>query len=237
MNSYKISYRSPGAEEMMTATVTAPDNRTAERSFKASFKESELPAPDIFHIELISTNALPTKDQEREALEKIKTIIESLGQDSYVWTAFEGCIQDAEENIKNDCALSMKDRWLTADRKLNEAYGTIEELRNKLYESEKEYEADHETAIRLIEEKSSEIAALSAKVLSDDDMTDCISLIQDRISEHQEEEAVAASAIIEAADDPTSEAFTKAVREHRNAKKAVEYCEAIYHRLKKAAGQ
>ena len=236
MNSYRISYSSPG-NETRHATVTAPDNRTAERAFKASFKESGLPAPDIFHIELVSKNALPTKDQEREALEKIKAIIETLGQDSYVATAFEGCIQDAEENIEKDFALSMKDRWLTADRKLNEAYGTIEELRNKLRESEKAYEADHDTATRLVEEKNAEIAALSAKVLSDDDMTDCTALLQDRISEHQEDEAAAANAIVDAADDPTSEAFTQAVREHRNAKKAVEYCEAIYRRLKKAAGQ
>ena len=236
MNSYKISYSSPG-NETRYATVTAPDNRAAERALKASFKESGLPAPDIFHIELVSTNATATKDQERDALAKIKAIIESLGPNSYVGTAFEGCLQDAEDNIENDFALSMKDRYLEADRKLNEAKGTIEELKAKLAESEKDYEAAHDAAVQLVEEKNAEIAALSAKVLSDDDMADCIALLKDRISEHQEDEAAAANAIVEAAEDPTSEAFAQAVREHRNAKKAAEYCEAAYRRIKKAAGQ
>lgn len=40
----------------------------------------------------------------------------------------------------------MKDRWLTSDRELNDANGTIEELRDKLAESEKDYEAAHATA-------------------------------------------------------------------------------------------
>lgn len=120
MNAYKISYRSPGMDEMMTATVTAPDNRVAERSFKAGFKGSGLPAPDIFHIELVSTNATATKDQEREALEKIKAIVEALGPDSYIGTALEGCFEIAERNIENDFACSMKRRAEAAERKAEE---------------------------------------------------------------------------------------------------------------------
>lgn len=55
-----------------------------------------------------------TKDQERKALEKIRKIVEELGEGSYVGTAFEGCFEIAEENINNDWALSMKQNFEAA---------------------------------------------------------------------------------------------------------------------------
>lgn len=59
----------------------------AEKAFKASFKGTGLKAPDIFNVELVAENTPATKDQEREALEKIKAILDTLGLDSYVGTA------------------------------------------------------------------------------------------------------------------------------------------------------
>ena len=47
------------------------------------------------------------KDQEREALEKIREIVDGLGEDSYIAVAFEGCFEIAEDNINNDLACSM----------------------------------------------------------------------------------------------------------------------------------
>lgn len=90
MNTYKIRYKSPEMEEMRTTIVTAPDQRAAEKAFNASFKQSRLPAPDIFQTELVEENTPATKDQEREALEKIKAILDTLGPDSYIGTALEG---------------------------------------------------------------------------------------------------------------------------------------------------
>lgn len=55
-------------------------------------------------------NEIATKDQERTALAKIRKMVEGLGPQSYLATAFEGCFQDAEENIENDFALSMAQR-------------------------------------------------------------------------------------------------------------------------------
>lgn len=49
-----------------------------------------------------------TKAQERKALEQIKEIVEKLGTDSYIATAFEGCFEMAEQNIDNDWAFSPK---------------------------------------------------------------------------------------------------------------------------------
>lgn len=53
---------------------------------------------------------MTTKEQERKALAQIRKIVEGLGADSYVATAFEGCFEIAESNIENDWACSMKQR-------------------------------------------------------------------------------------------------------------------------------
>ena len=52
-----------------------------------------------------------TKNDERKALEQIKKIIEKLGDDSYIAVAFEGCFDIAEENINNDFACSMEQKY------------------------------------------------------------------------------------------------------------------------------
>ena len=53
---------------------------------------------------------MATKQQEREALDKIAEIIKGLGQDSYIAAAFDGCLDMAEDNIGNDFMCSMKAR-------------------------------------------------------------------------------------------------------------------------------
>lgn len=62
---------------------------------------------------------MTTKEQERKVLEQIAKLVEGLGEDSYIGTAFEGCFDIAKQNIENDWACSMKDRAETAERKLN----------------------------------------------------------------------------------------------------------------------
>lgn len=61
-----------------------------------------------------------TKEQERKALEQIKKIVDSLGADSYIATAFDGCFEDARENIENDFAplheRSIRDREKKSQR-------------------------------------------------------------------------------------------------------------------------
>ena len=59
---------------------------------------------------------IATKEQERKALEQIRKIVEGLGEGSYVGMAFEGCFDDAEENIENDFGCSMKQRWESAKK-------------------------------------------------------------------------------------------------------------------------
>lgn len=51
---------------------------------------------------------MTTKEQERQAIEKIRKIVEGLGENSYVGFAMEGVLELAEENIRDDTAYSMK---------------------------------------------------------------------------------------------------------------------------------
>ena len=76
---------------------------------------------------------MTTKAQETKALDKIKEIIAGLGNDSYIAAAFAGCCEDAEDNIRDDAAYSMRDRWLSErDR--------ADQLAAKLTEAERENE-------------------------------------------------------------------------------------------------
>jgi DNA repair exonuclease SbcCD ATPase subunit len=163
MNTYKISYQFPGSS-YEDAVVTAPDQRAAEKAFKASFKGTGLKAPDIFNVELVAENTPATKDQEREALEKIKAILDTLGLDSYVGTAFEGCLEIAEENIENDFAFSMKQRVEAAVVENSCLKERVKELEDKLAESEKDYEAAHAAAHLVADEKDAEIQRLKTQV-------------------------------------------------------------------------
>lgn len=73
MNTYKISYQFPGSS-YEDAVVTAPDQRAAEKAFKASFKGTGLKAPDIFNVELVAENTPATKDQQLYHMERLKAI-------------------------------------------------------------------------------------------------------------------------------------------------------------------
>ena len=127
MNTYKITFTRENGT-VGSDNFTAPSEAQARRDFKEVYRHGN---GTITSVELVSSDAPATKQQERAALEKIRKIVEELGPDSYIATAFDGCFKDAEANIENDWALSMKDRWLTSDRELNDANGTIEELRGQ----------------------------------------------------------------------------------------------------------
>lgn len=61
---------------------------------------------------------MTTKEQERKALERIREILAGIDSDGWVNTAFAGVIDDAETNIANDWALSMADRYESANNKI-----------------------------------------------------------------------------------------------------------------------
>lgn len=200
MNTYKISYQFPGSS-YEDAVVTAPDQRAAERAFKSSFKGTGLKAPDIFDVELVAENTPATKDQEREALAKIKAILDTLGPDSYVGTAFEGCLEIAEDNIGNDWACSMKDRAEAVSIENAHLKAKVKELEDKLAESVKDYEAAHAAAHEVADMKDAEIAKLKARVqelLADSKVgCDAIHKWSDQASEQQKRAEAAEAEVIQ----------------------------------------
>ena len=92
-----------------------------------------------------------TKEQELKALETIKEILDSLGENSYVATAFEGCAEIAKENIEYDFATSMKDKYENAVAKADtfqknnaELKEEIDRLKNKIQILEQELDRELE---------------------------------------------------------------------------------------------
>ena len=81
---------------------------------------------------------MTTKEQERKALEQIKKIVEGLGENSYIGTAFEGCFEIAEDNIKNDFACSMKQAKEMAEKQFIDAKDIIKCREQELADREKE---------------------------------------------------------------------------------------------------
>lgn len=239
MNEYKISYAAPGTD-MSYTLITERTEAAAQKTFKARYKENGTPAPDIFDIELIREDAPATKQQERNALAAIKKMVEELGPQSYLATAFEGCFEDAESNIENDFGDSMKARWLHADAQLNAANGTIEELKERLAESQKDYEAAHAAAHAIAEEKDAEIAALRERIIPADNLTDCKQIAENLVEELRQKVKAAEATILEYAEHPETTTFCDAVRGRKNLTKDIAYYEALVERLAAAerlAGQ
>ena len=149
MNTYKIIFtRENGTQG--TDHFTAANERQARKDFGECYRHG---TGTIISIELVSTNAPATKQQERDTLEKIRKMVEQLGPDSYLAAAFEGCFELATENIENDWTCSMADRTRRAEKR-------AEELEEKLVESEKDYEAAHAAAHEIANQKDREIAQL-----------------------------------------------------------------------------
>lgn len=96
---------------------------------------------------------MTTKEQERQAIEKIRKIVEGLGENSYVGFAMEGVLELAEDNIREDTAYSMKKNaeiaWERADKAEKES---------------KLLNAELGTAKKITEENNKVIAKLKADI-------------------------------------------------------------------------
>ena len=78
-----------------------------------------------------------SKKEELKALSDIKKIVETLGLDSYVGVAFEGCFEIAEQNIECDFLCSMKQRYDSANKELSECKRKLEEYQSTVVQLQK----------------------------------------------------------------------------------------------------
>lgn len=159
-----------------------------------------------------------TKDQERKALERIQKIVEALGENSYVGTALEGCLEDASVNIENDFMQSMKGRYETAIKDAEHF----------------QVAANHFSAE--VDKLEQEVKDLKRRLLPPDDITDIQMLIETRVAEAENKKKEASDTIVKFAERPISPQFLQAVRDHRNAEKDETYFSAMLARIK-ALGQ
>lgn len=236
MNDYRITYTTE-AGDSFNSIITERTEAAARKFFTSMNKGLGF---TVTNIELHHENTCATKQQERDTLAAIQKMVEELGPQSYLATAFEGCFEDAESNIENDFWDSMKARWLHADAQLNAANGTIEELKERLAESQKDYEAAHAAAHAIAEEKDAEIAALRERIIPADDLTDCKQIAENLVEELRQKVKAAEATILEYAEHPETTTFCDAVRGRKNLTKDIAYYEALVERLAAAerlAGQ
>lgn len=83
---------------------------------------------------------MTTKEQERQAIQKIRKIVEGMGENSYLATAMEGVLETAEENIEYDAAFSLKGRAEVAEKEASKLKKENEELRETLKNAEEQVE-------------------------------------------------------------------------------------------------
>lgn len=154
-----------------------------------------------------------TKEQERKALEKIRKIVADLGENSYIGTAFEGCFEIAEENIENDFACSMKQRWEAARE---QAEGL-------------EIELDNRKAV--IYELTAENNTLKKKTLTTAETGAIKSILYHSKLEAADMIDSSAQRIVELADNPDSAEFRQAVQDNRQSKKQLAERDTLIQRL------
>ena len=207
MNRYKITYIVDEGETE-TSYITERTEAAARKVFKTVSKGRE-----ITDVELYDTNVPATKEQERETLSKIKQMVEELGPQSYLATAFRGAFEDAEQNIEDDAAYSWYDRAESATKRAESAEERLKEL-GGLVDS-------------LKEENRSLGLRLTRSVFPSDLYLDLWTLATDDAKESRERMASAADIMAEMADTPQDIAFTRAVTIYREQKARAARCERM----------
>lgn len=119
---------------------------------------------------------MSTKEQEMEALQKIKEILSGIDPNGYVATALDGCLEIAEDNIGNDFLCSMQQRADSATdeadayRDLSEKYkhecikykAENEQLELRIAENRKNYTSILQKLNNEVEEKETMIRNLDS---------------------------------------------------------------------------
>ena len=217
MNEYKITYsgESEGYRLVVDRTEAA-----AKKYFREQAKELDLGRITIDDVELVSDHAMATKRNERETLEIIRQLVADLGEQSYLATAFQGCFEDAEQNIEFDWGCSQKRLADAAAEKVTELEAKVKELEEKLRQEIAEKQQARDEAQEVIKK-------LEAKALSDEDLEAVASILEGRAEEAEELAEKAAAEIVRFAEAPALPEFTAAVSQHRNHTAHAKHCREL----------
>ena len=156
---------------------------------------------------------MTTKKQERDALNQIIAIIDALGCDSYVATAFQGCAKDALRNIEEDAAYSYADR-----------YSKLESKHQALVE-------ENLSLVKKLDALTKKVEDLKQCMLSDDDIAGIRAVLNGKLIEDEKLLEEYAKSIVENATNPTSVEFERAVRDHRSILERINHEKALIKRV------
>lgn len=227
MNDYRITYISETGEESNVHVIERTEF-SARKAFSSAHKGMNL---TIQNIELYKMCTCATKQQERDTLAAIKKMVEELGPQSYLATAFEGCFEDAESNIENDFGDSYKRRCESAEEKLSAAQEEINRLKKQIERMELDNRNLRIAIERVKKENSETITALREQALSPDDLETASKLLAKTVINLGAEVSNAAERIVEAAGEPESAAFKNAVNDHRAAQAELRCYTALLSRV------
>lgn len=214
MNEYKITYSTQQGNAQRR--IIERSEAAARKALKADVKGAE-----ITDIELVDTDVTATKAQEREALEKIKAMIEELGPQSYLKTAFEGVFEDAEENIEFDAAFSMKQRYESSEEKLREMVDN--------YTTAKQDAADLKEQLKKAQEQiraaNERIMSLERRQISEGLRRDLLAMVTTEAEASRARMAKSADMIVVCSDNPGCVGFVDSVADYRKEKQRAEAME------------
>lgn len=214
MNEYKITYSTQQGNAQRR--IIERSEAAARKALKADVKGAE-----ITDIELVATDVTATKAQKREALEKIKAMIEELGPQSYLKTAFEGVFEDAEENIEFDAAFSMKQRYESSEEKLREMADN--------YTTAKQDAADLDEQLKKAQEQiraaNERIMSLERRQISEGLRRDLLAMVTTEAEASRARMAKSADMIVVCSDNPGCVGFVESVADYRKEKQRAEAME------------
>lgn len=90
MNTYEITFTRENGSTGKDR-ITAANEKQARKDFREIHRHSSATITDVI---VAAENVPASKQQERDALDQIRAIVDTLGPDSYLATAFAGCFED-----------------------------------------------------------------------------------------------------------------------------------------------
>ena len=116
-----------------------------------------------------------TNAQERDALTKIREILKDFDpEETYVGKAFEGCVEQAEENICNDWMLSWKHKYeakansfegiLNANTELKRALNQKDDAIARLEDAKDQLSGEINRLIRTLDHKNAACTDLEGRL-------------------------------------------------------------------------
>lgn len=160
---------------------------------------------------------MTTKEQERQAIEKIRKIVEGLGENSYVGFAMEGVLELAEDNIREDTAYSMKKNAEIAWEREDKAEKENKDLKKEVEDLKKTVEKREATISELNTELCNARAEAKANEIPEELVQEMYCMAYDKEAEadgKMEKAADRMAAVIVAGEDVCG--FAKSHRTQRS---------------------